>query len=78
MSDCEYLIDEYVQGTPDRQARYIYEFRLKLANLRTVVGSELAGRMEILNKAVNHSSTAHERILRSKCAGLCVEVKLAR
>jgi len=29
------------------------------------VGSELAGRVEILNEAVIHSSTAHERILRA-------------
>ena len=65
MSEVDYTLDEYVQGTPDRQARYIYDFRLKLANLSTVVGSELAGRVEILDKVVTHSSTAHERILRA-------------
>ena len=65
MSEVDYTLDEYVQGTPDRQARYIYDFRLKLANLSTVVGSELAGRVEILDKAVTHSSTANERILRA-------------
>ena len=37
MSDSDYVFDEYVNGTPERQARYIYEFRIKLANLRTVV-----------------------------------------
>ena len=57
MSEVDYTLDEYVQGTPDRQARYIYDFRLKLANLSTVVGSELAGRVEILDKVVTHSST---------------------
>ena len=58
--DSDYVFDEYVHGTPERQARYIYEFRRKLANLRTGVCSELAGRVEILDEAVVHSSTAHE------------------
>ena len=63
--DYAYVFDEYVNGTPERQARYISDFRINLANLRTVVGSELAGRMEILDEAVLHSSTAHERLLRA-------------
>ena len=67
--DYAYVFDEYVNGTPERQARYIADFRINLANLRTVVGSELAGRVEILGEAVLHSSTAHERLLR---AGLLV------
>jgi hypothetical protein len=63
--DYAYVFDEYVNGTPERQARYIADFRINLANLRTVVGSELAGRVEILDEAVLHSSTAHERLLRA-------------
>ena len=43
--DYAYVFDEYVNGTPERQARYIADFRINLANLRTVVGSELAGRV---------------------------------
>ena len=46
--DSAYVFDEYVNGTPERQARYISAFRINLATLRTVVGSELAGRVEIL------------------------------
>ena len=63
--DSAYVFDEYVNGTPERQARYISAFRINLATLRTVVGSELAGRVEILDEAVLHSSTAHERLLRA-------------
>jgi hypothetical protein len=36
-TDCDHIFDEYVHGTPERQARYIHEFRIKQANLRTVL-----------------------------------------
>ena len=55
--DYAYVFDEYVNGTPERQARYISDFRINLANLRTVVGSELAGRMEILDEKVLDNPT---------------------
>ena len=35
--DYAYVFDEYVNGTLERQARYIADFRINLANLRTVV-----------------------------------------
>jgi hypothetical protein len=35
--------------------------------VRVQVESELAGRVEILNKEVNHSSTAHEALVAQTC-----------
>ena len=45
MSEVEYILDEYVSGTPSEQARYVFTYRTNMVHLNTVLESELAGHL---------------------------------